>query len=449
MAVSKMHVAKIMFRTLLYGGLLGWGLSLLLAYYCGYRNIDPAYGGSYFYNWRIDFVDKDLSKSYFKPNKRNEQINDPIFNDYCDLVQGISPKHGLRRNWKPFTNGAARQRLPFYAHGYPDPLLFGAKKTWKLFHKKEHQYRLQREIDYLGLRADFIEAIFKDELTNGGKTPDMLGELRAKAAKGKGGKTPVDFVESLVSTGYFDNTEHSNALTEISQFFKKPANSKLVNLKDVLTVINKILTKKPADGYFVKMSSTGASLPNELKADLRRIVDQIFPTPEYKITDQDMADFFLRLAQIKINQFDAHILNRIYSYLRMVFSYVEIPEATRSEPLKKLTKEWRDKKAECDKLAASDTNKERLKRKVGTLYKKLMMLRTEMVYNKISMLMASLLGEKGPVIGKADDKRNFLVAWVSPKLAKKGSLEKREYLEDTAFLNNQIVELIREMGVAR
>ncbi|KAI4290834.1 hypothetical protein PAPHI01_0108 [Pancytospora philotis] len=330
-------------KVAVYAGLVTFAVKLLAVYYYGYRSVDLAYAGPYFYYWSVKYVDQKLPRTTYTKNKLESQPKSDLFARYLDRVQGS----GNKKLDVP----------PYYAYKLPDTQVREASKTWTIFKTNAAQ---DVEFSFLNLRGNFIRMMHK-----------ITG-------------TEVD----KIKLPFFVQL----APEEVKSFFSDAKNG-LVPYATFQSIVSKLVDGKK--GYGVTVSGDQAKMSPEFEKDVMPIVQSVFKG--FSLSVQDVNDFFTRVAAIKMTPMDVHILNRIKLYFLYANSYLDVSKfgnADYDAAVQRINELEKLKASEGDKF---DNNK---KHKLKVAHKNKNQLRTEMILNKASYLFASLFGN--PVLARDD-----------------------------------------------
>ncbi len=397
-------------------------IKMILGWYYGYKNLDATYGASAYYHWRVNYVDSKVSKMFYSPIPLNDQAHDDIFFKYIDRVQGKTKQYAKSYDFKTkkYELIEGKRLFPFYAYGFTDAFVYPPNKNWMLF-KNSSEY-LDLEFKYLELRGKFITSAYKF--------------------------TDKDFEKyySKENNGAFlrKGSHFTPVKTDVVVDFFKQHNDFIDPIK-VCKIIYKIISKEK--DYNIILNKDSAIMSSNLEADVMDLVESVFAP--LKITKDQVNDFFYRLAIISPLPTDGHILNRIYTYCRMLFVGIDF-DNTNIKPYNDLKNQLN----EVTKEIKSNTNisedlRERKLRKQKNLKKKISVLLSEIIFVKVSQLFASLYGKGDFILDNADDNRSILKKIGSVSLSFKSDYKKEKdaWKGDENLLKNNIIALLEKFYV--
>lgn len=364
---------------------MGLLCQLALSVYYGYYKINLTYGGAYYYYWRVTHVDKELSRSTFAEIKTNQQKKSNFLNDYLSYVQVTkTPK---LKGYFPLLQ----------AYGTIDTFVLGPKYTWRIFEvpgdTKATKKRLDLEIKFLKFRARFLNHIYN--ITYDEKHPFF-------SKKGKDGKNSH---EPVVKDSFIKAIDKKT----IDEFFATSGNDLSQGFYEKLTeMVDKIKNKTP--NYRVGLTKNKATMTNEFKSDMMELLSLY--CPELNITSSYMEDkFFPAMAGINLNAYQNHHLNRII--LSILYCNLDQDFTAKDGKYQKLKADHASLSGQQKKNAAEK------KKQLARLISDMKTRRMELILNWITGLFSSILGDKGPIISKNADKRNWIERRGSLKTMKK------------------------------
>ncbi len=389
-------------------------MKIILTSYFGYKRVNAEYGGVYFYNWRAKYMDKKLVRSFYVPQKLNEQAYNPVLTRYSDMVQGTTKRHviGYNPQTKEKQYGRERKEYPYYAYGLPDTFVLNPKRTWEIFKNDPRAFDL--EMAFLKLRGNFISDVYGIKFDINNKYFKDKEKIKSK--------TKTEGVPLLKKT-YLKKVPKE----KIERFFNAAENQTFINVPEVIQLINKL--RKNREKYRVDIINNEAKMSKSLEQELMPIVKNIFSG--YEITTRKLNAFFTRLAKIDINLMDTHIIHRFYMLMTYVYSYVSV--TGESIAYDKNVSEI----SRLNKVTGKKTSSE--ERKLKRLQKNNEKLRYEIILTKISQIIGQSIGDRGIFIDIKGDKRGWIERYGSPQGLKSTKFKKgdRDYVANEKLLDKE------------
>lgn len=375
---------------------------LAATFYYGYHKVDGSYGGAFYYNWRMQYLDKKVARSYYTPIKLSEQRKNDDLKRFVKMVQ---------------TEGKKGEGIyPYYAYGLPDTHVLTAKKSWGLFDTKE---KMDLEMAFLEFRGRFImemydlkydpnHAYFPGSKGPAGETEEAAKKRKERALKPIAGKK------------YFKKMGED----AVRRHFGNPRNQFMGVTSEFSDILWKLMDKKK--GYGVEFKDEKAKMTVAFEEDVMRLVRKVFRG--FKIGVEDVNEFWGRVMTVKPRPMDVHILSRVNLYFLYTHSYLDADKLG-NKGYEKLRKAYEELFAEEKKGGLDDTKKRKLK----SVDERKHALRSELIMNKASMLLGSVLGSRGAVV--ASDERSMIEKLGSPRAATRKNAEDRG---DTTMFDDQM-----------
>lgn len=419
MKLSK--IAKFFVQTAIIGIISSVLLKIILTYYYGSKRINADYGGIYYYNWRVKYMDKKLLKSYYVNNKLNEQAYNKVLTIYTDMVQGTFKRHVISFNPKTREKkyGKERTEYPYYAYGFPDTFVLNPSSTWKIF--KNDSRALDLEFEFLKLRGKFISEVYgiKFDINSPYFKSDTKKSSESKSQSKVKPGTPIK------KGSYFTKVKKE----KIESFFSKPENQKFINVPNVVKLTKNLIKKNSL--YKIEIINNEAKMSQKLEKELMPIIQQTFQG--YDITPRDVNKYFTKLAKIDLNAMETHILNRFYMLMVYVSAYVDVKGVSTIYDSENIILNNLKEKEKNNKLESEE------KRKMKSLEKMLEKMRYEIILTKISQMIGLSIGSRGIFVDSKDDKRGLFEWYGSPQELKKKNFEKgkKSYIVNEELLNDE------------
>lgn len=427
-------------KTLEYGlyiAFIGFAIKVILSILAGYVFYSPKNAGAVFYRWRIDYCDVNASKNayaFIDPNRENETEHFKKFigtiqeelstKKYQKELKGLEAElenakdnkaketeiqkkiadlKALEHKTKHSVNG----NTPLYLASFTDNFELSPGKIYKIYEFCIE--KMENEFNFLAFRRVFIQF-----LSNKGIMKDVM--------QIDGTKKPVN------PKNYVSIPEH-----EVIDFF---TNYKNVDLKekfkiefgDALTngfktyvgaydsfskIIKFLEDDKKKDEFIANISDDDKVIVNQTFFDLiHNFVIALNIKSELTAEGQDFKEsfegFLTRLCLLKPTIFDIRILNRFYYYYLYTVSYLE-PEV-HGEGADSKYAELSKKYNECVQAAISGKgNLSDIITRRNVYHDKMTKRRVELIFNKLSLLIANKLEKGGAILKAGNDNRNFLL----------------------------------------
>lgn len=376
-------------------GLLAAIVKLVATFYYGYYRVDGSYGGAFYYNWRVQYLDKKLPgpKSIYTVIKLLEQPENEDLKRYVKFVQDVGKKEeGI---------------FPYYAYGLPDTFVLMPEKTWRLFDTKS---KMNLEFQFLEFRGRFISkmydvkydknsAYFKDSKPPANMSEEGIAKWKASALK------------PILKVKYFKRLPSA----DVKAHFADKKNQFIFETAEFENIVKNIMMKK-AD-YRIDFADQQAKMTPEFQKDIMPLVGKIFKG--FNISVADVNQFWTRAMTIRPTPMDVHILNRISLYFLYTSSYLDADKLG-NKAYDTLKKAYDELEALEKKEGKLDETRDRKFKSIGN---RMYALRSELILNKASALLASVFGTRGPVLEK--DERWFLEWLGNPDAATVGNTKDR------------------------
>lgn len=430
----------------------------------GYLTMKPNMGGLPFYYWRKEYSNSNAAKNtygFIDPNTEDEtelfksfsssvqaRYNEKILKSKKEDLEAVANKYKDSRffsykskkaleeiekideklkNAKVTVNGLT----PLYSIGGSDSFVLGPKKTFKIFRTKGKEYNktaLESEMQFLAFRHVFLKYLRMNSMeVDYDKEKKALTEQEPKnwvvlkeelieRFFSPVGTSPLSF-SSGKEIELADGQKAKAVTVEINSESGKTAQVKFLQ-SHTEAISNYISAYGDFNKLFEMLENNEGLI--QFSKDGKVIIDDDFNNLVWNISnkigfsenfnndravfDREFSEFIKRIALIKPNAFDVHIMNRLH-YIYLMFNSNMDPEGLdgKYDELKQRSMEFHEKLEKLDLNTASKSLIKELVAKKTLNVEKMRKRRLGLIFNDFSMKIAKNLGNKGYFLKSAEE----------------------------------------------